>query len=206
MTHHTTTNAHGDPGAPVRSGHWRRTGAVAALGVAALTLAACGGGVVGFHHNHRSEVDHPRRRLVDAPHVPRDLGHHRGDQRQLARSTEPDDRSDDGQLHVEHDLPPDHYHLCGRGDRGLVHLRLRQAHLRVVVHHAVRRTHHGHDRLDQSGRLGFVHRRLGGGFGGRTGGGSAAGGGFGSGGAGTLGWPRLVRRFWRPSPRRRPVR
>ena len=113
------------------------------------------------------------------------------DQRHLARGPEPHDRPDHRQLHLDHHLPPDHHDNGVGGDGRVVHLRLRQADLGIVVDdEPLRWAGHRHHGVDQPAGVRSLHPgRFGGrpgGFGGRPAGPGGATGGTRPGG-GTFG-------------------
>ena len=113
--------------------------ALAALGVAALHPRRLRG-VVGVDHDHHVRRDDQRpgsgsggsRRRARSSRVPRAPSRRSTAPRSRCRTP---DRADDGHLHPEHDLPPDRPRPPSCGDRRLVHLRLRQADLGIVVDH-----------------------------------------------------------------------
>ena len=69
----------------------------------------------------------------DAASVPGCVGDHRDSQWDLDGGAESFERTDDGQLHPDHNLPPDRVGERVVGDRRLLHLGVRKADLRLVV-------------------------------------------------------------------------
>ena len=129
----TPTGGGADPArGSERSARFRRAFALSALGLAAVTLAACGSSSAASSTSSTARPSNTvratgRRRnrggAGTAAATPGAFGHHRRHQWGLSGGAESDHGTDDGHLHPDHYLRPDGLGLRLRGDRRVVHLR-----------------------------------------------------------------------------------